>query len=194
LFQEDDLRLEAWHKRYWIYDTDVADDPLPEGVEIGDTVTVENIQDIAGLGMTAVYPTITKYWEYDGLARTIDDAASYKNVILFRYSEAFLIAAEAYFQSGTNLTRGQELFDQLRDRAGQDPIELNLSNLLDEQARELGFEGRRYPMLKRLGILLERVQTYSPEIGVNMLPHHIRWPLPKNFVDLTGVPQNEGYE
>ena len=49
-------------------------------------------------------------------------------------------------------------------------------------------------MLKRLGILRERVQMYSPEVGANMLPHHVRWPIPQDFVDLTGGPQNEGYE
>lgn len=193
LFEEDDLRLEAWHRRYWVYDSEVAEDPLPEGVEIGDTVTAENIDETAGYGIRAIEPTTTKYWEGDGLGRVTDDAGSWKNVIQFRYSEAFLVAAEAYMNSG-NLSRGQELFDQLRARAGKDPIDLNLNNLLDEQARELGFEGRRYPMLKRLGILQERIQMGSPDIGANMLPHHIRWPLPQIFVDLTGVPQNEGYE
>jgi len=226
LFEEDDLRLEAWHKRYWIYDIDIPDDPLPgdtiveagdppvrdtvmrtftiDGVEvekpfylfavIGDTVTEATLVDVAGLGILAIMPTTTKYWEYDGLGRTIDDAGGFKNVIQFRYAEAFLIAAEAYLQSGTNLARGQELFDELRARAGQAPIDLTLDNLLDEQARELGFEGRRYPMLKRLGILLERVEAHNPELNANIMPFNIRWPLPKTFVDLTGVPQNEGYE
>jgi len=194
LFEEDDLRLEAWHKRYWVYDTDIEEDPLPEGVEIDDTVTAENIDETAGYGIRAIEPTTTKYWEGDGLGRVKDDAGSWKNVIQFRYSEAFLVAAEGYLRSGTNLARGQELLDQLRARAGQGSIELNNSNLLDEQARELGMEGRRFPMLKRLGILQERIQMGSPDIGANMLPHHVRWPLPQNFVDLTGVPQNEGYE
>ncbi len=194
LFEDDDLRLEAWHKRYWIYDVDIAADPLPPGVAIGDTVTAENIDETAGLDTLAIVPTTTKYWEYDGLGRTIDDAAAYENVIQFRYSEAYLIAAEAYLQSGTNLTRGQDLLDQVRARAGQDPIELSLDNLVEEQARELGFEGRRYPMLKRLGILLDRIQTHNPELAETMMSFHVRWPLPKNFVDLTGVSQNEGYE
>lgn len=194
LFQEDDLRLEAWHKRYWIYDTDDPNDPLPEGVEIGDTVTEENIDNTAGLGMTSVYPTTTKYWEYDGLGRALDDAPGFENMVCYRYSEAFLVAAEAYFQSGTNVARGQELLDQLRARAGQGSIELTLDNLLDEQARELGFEGRRYPMLKRLGILMERINAHNPELSATISPHNIRWPLPKVFVDLTGVPQNYMYE
>ncbi|UCH13510.1 MAG: RagB/SusD family nutrient uptake outer membrane protein [Bacteroidales bacterium] len=194
LFEEDDLRLEAWHKRYWIYDSEDPADPIPDGAELGDTVTEENINDIAGLGMSAIYPTTTKYWEYGGLGRDINDAPGYEQVICYRYSEALLIAAEAYLQSGTNLARGQELLDQLRARAGQGSIELTLDNLIDEQARELGFEGRRYPMLKRLGILLDRIVTYNEDLAPVILPFHVRWPLPKVFVDLTGVQQNEGYE
>lgn len=194
LFEEDDLRLDAWHQRFWIYDIDTPEDPLPAGVAIGDTVTAENIDEVSGNGFLVVEASTKKYREGDGQGRLVDDAGSWKNVIQFRYSEAYLIAAEGYLKSGTNLTRGQELLDQLRERAGQGSIELNESNLLDEQARELGFEGRRYPMLKRLGILQDRIKTYSPAIGENMMPFHERWPLPKNFVDLTGVAQNDGYE
>jgi hypothetical protein len=194
LFEDDDLRLEAWHKRYWYYDTDVPGDPLPEGVEIGDTVTAENIDATDGLGITAIIPTTTKYWEYDGLGRSLTDAPGFENMILYRYSHAFIIAAEAYLHSGSNLARGQELLDQVRARAGQDPIELSLDNLLDEEARELGFEGVRYPMLKRLGIILDRIEAHNPTMFANMMPFHVRWPLPQIFIDLTGVPQNEGYE
>lgn len=224
LFEEDDLRLEAWHKRYWVYDTNSVEDPLPgcvvdslkpddppvvdtvikningEDVDfylfanIGDTVTEENMEDIAGLGITAIYPTTTKYWELGGLGRDINDAPGFENMICYRYSEALLVAAEAYLQSGTNLARGQDLLDQVRARAGQDPIDLTLDNILDEQARELGFEGRRYPMLKRMGILLERINAHNPELAATIMPFHVRWPLPKVFVDLVGVQQNEGYE
>jgi hypothetical protein len=193
LFEDGDLRLEAWHKLFWIYDIDSKEDPLPAGVSIGDTVTAANIDEVSGNGARVIEPTTKKYWEGDGLGRAINDAPSYKNVILFRYSEAFLIAAEGYLRSG-NISSGQTLFDQLRARAGLGSLELNETNLLDEQARELGFEGRRYPMLKRLGILEDRIKTYSPEIGNNMLSFHVRLPIPKTTVDLTGIPQNEGYE
>lgn len=193
LFEKGDLRVEAWHKLYWVYDIDIPEDPLPPGVSIGDTVTAENIDEVSGNGARVIEPTTKKYWEGDGLGRAINDAPSYKNVIQFRYSEAFLIAAEGYMRSG-NTSNGQILFDQLRARAGLGSIELNEANLLDEQARELGFEGRRYPMLKRLGILEDRIKTYSPEIGNNMLSFHVRLPIPKTTVDLTGIPQNEGYE
>lgn len=138
LFEDNDLRLEAWHKRYWIYDVNTAEDPLPEGVEIGDTVTVDNLVETGGFGNAVINPCTKKYWEGDGLDRVIDDAASRKNLIQYRYSEAFLVGAEGYLKSGTNLNRGQELLDILRARAGQESIELNEENILEEQAHELG--------------------------------------------------------
>ncbi len=193
LFEPNDLRLEAWHKRYWIYDVNTTDDPLPPGVNIGDTVTSENIDEVSGFGIRVIEPTTKKYWEGGALGRTIDDAEGYRNIIQYRLSQAYLIAAEAYLRAG-NAAAGQPYLDAVRDRAGVGHIELNDQNILDEQARELGHEGHRYPMLKRLGILIERVQTYSPDIGANMLPHHVRWPIPQQFIDLTKVPQNEGYE
>lgn len=111
-------------------------------------------------------------------------------------SEAYIIAAEAYMRMGDNAT-GVSYLNVLRDRAGVRDFaagELNQDLILDEQARELGHEGVRWEMLKRLGILYNRVQTYSPTVGANMQPFHVRWPIPKAFVDLTKVPQNQGYE
>jgi hypothetical protein len=160
--------------------------------DIGDTVTPENIVEVSGYGARVIEPTTLKYWEGGELGRSIDDAEGYRNIIQYRLSQAYLIAAEAYLRSG-NVSAGQPYLDAIRERAGVGHIELNEQNILDEQARELGHEGHRYPMLKRLGIVLERVRAYSPEIGANMLPHHIRLPIPQQFVDLTKVPQNEGY-
>jgi hypothetical protein len=194
LFEEKDLRLNAWHKRYWIYDIDSAGvDELPAGVSIGDTVTPENMTETSGLGPIVIEPTTMKYWEDGALLRTIDEAQGYRNIIQYRLSQAYLTAAEAYMRAG-NAAAGQPYLDAVRTRAGVDPIELNEQNILDENARELGHEGHRYAMLKRLGILMSSIQAHSPAIGANMLPHHVRWPIPKEYVDLTKVPQNEGYE
>ncbi|MBN2761883.1 MAG: RagB/SusD family nutrient uptake outer membrane protein, partial [Bacteroidales bacterium] len=193
LFEEDDLRLEAWHKRYWIYDIDSAGvDELPPGVSIGDTATPENIVETSGYGARVIEPTTTKYWEGGELGRTTEEAEGYRNIIQYRLSQAYLIAAEAYLRAG-NAPAGQPYLDAVRTRAGVGTIELNEQNILDEQARELGHEGHRYPMLKRLNLVIDRVRLYSPEIGANMLPHHVRLPIPQQFVDLTKVPQNEGY-
>lgn len=194
LFTENDLRLEAWHKRYWIYDiNDSTNDPLPAGVSLGDTVTAENINETVGLGMAVVQPTTNKYFEGGELGRTIDDAQGYRNIIEFRLSEAYLIAAEAYLNAG-NASTGQQYLDAVRTRADVASIPLNEQNILDEYARELGHEGHRWAILKRKGILVSSVKAHSPETGSSMQDFHVRWPIPKVFVDLTKVPQNEGYE
>lgn len=193
LFENDDPRLNAWHKRYWTYDIDDAEDALPDGVSIGDTVTAANIEDVAGLGMNAVIPTTTKYFEDGTRGRVLDDADGMRNIMQFRLAEAYLISAEANMKSG-NTALGQQRLDELRDRSGRAPIALTIDNILNEQARELGHEGRRYPMLKRLGVLVDKVKLGSPQIGQNMMAHHVRWPLPLAEVQLLDVDQNTGYE
>lgn len=193
LFEDDDPRLAAWHKLVWTYDVDTEEDPLPEGVSIGDVVTAENMEETTGLGARLIEPTTTKYWENDELGRTIDDAEGFRNIIQFRVAEAYLIAAEAHMKAGS-AGLGQQRFDDLREARDMATLPLTIDNLVEEQARELGFEGRRYPMLKRLGILEERVDAGSPQIGQNMLSHHVRWPIPLEEVRLNQVEQNPSYE
>jgi starch-binding outer membrane protein, SusD/RagB family len=200
LFDDNDLRLDAWHIRYWVYDFE-GEDPvngldnvLPAGVELGDTVTPENADGTSGFDINIlIVPTTTKYLEDSTLGMNLADAEGFRNIIQFRVSEAYLIAAEAYLRAG-EVSTGQPYLDAVRARAGVDPIDLTLDNIIDEQARELGHEGHRYGFLKRQGILYERIQEHSTEIGEVMQPFHVSWPIPKSFVDLTKVKQNEGYE
>ena len=65
---------------------------------------------------------------------------------------------------------------------------------MDEQARELSFEGDRWYFLKRLGILIEQIKAYAgdPEIPASILgrnnlpanPHFVRWPIPKRKLSI----------
>jgi hypothetical protein len=192
LFEENDPRLEAWHKRYWIYDTDEEFDPLPEGVSIGDTVTEENFEGMIGDDFSLyIVPTVKKYWEDGTLGRFIAATEGYRNIIQYRVSQAYLIAAEAYMKAGDNTT-AQEYLDALRSARNMTSIPVTMDNILDEHARELGLEGHRYPMLKRLGLLYDRVDANPDWTGI-IQPYHVRWPLPQSFIDASGLPQNEGY-
>ncbi|MBN2522403.1 MAG: RagB/SusD family nutrient uptake outer membrane protein [Bacteroidales bacterium] len=194
LFEDnpDDLRLEAWHKRYWFYN----DEPnLPAGVSIGDTVTPENVAGTSGFEIEdLIVPTVNKYWEDSTFTRAIGDAEGFRNIILWRVSEAYLTAAEAYLRAGQAGT-GQQYLDAVRARANVPSIPLTLENLIDEHARELGLEGHRYAFLKRLGILRERVINYTTDWPAEVYrDYHVRWPIPQGFVDVAKVAQNEGYE
>jgi hypothetical protein len=133
-----------------------------------------------------------KYWEDDCLGRQLEDAFGYRNIILYRISQSYLIAAEALMRQG-KIAEGQDYFNKIRARAGIGNIPLTENNLIDEQLRELGLEGHRYAFLKRLGILYDRVMENCIDLKQVYQPYHSRWPIPQQFIDLTGVAQNEGY-
>lgn len=194
LFEEGDRRLDGWHLRTWYFDIDTEDDPIPEGFEIGDPVTTENVGEAAGFGVLTIVPTTEKYKEdSDILGKAIGDAQGYRNIIQYRVSEAYLIAAEAYWRAGDE-AKGLSFINAVRERAGVSSFNSISENIiLDENARELGHEGGRWELLKRTGKLVDQVKAYNPEAGENIQDYHLRWPLPRTFVDLTGVQQNEGY-
>ena len=81
---------------------------------------------------------------------------------------------------------------------------------MEEYARELAFEGRRWFTLKRFGVLVDRVRLYggqssfrgvpspSPDYfaaRTNIQDYHVRWPIPQDELDAMGgsFSQNEGY-
>ena len=196
LFDEEDLRLEAWHKTTWFYDDE---ENLPEGKSLGDPVTQEDMIEQFGegaIGIRYIEPTTTKFWEDGTYGRLIGDAEGFRNIIVYRLSQAYLIGAEAHWRNG-NEGRALELINAIRDRAFGDTehrfTSLDENIIIDEHARELGHEGHRWAFLKRLGKLQERVQLFSPDAGPNIQSYHVRWPIPQSFVDLARVSQNENY-
>lgn len=196
IWEDGDGRLEAWHKLNWLFDDP---DNLPPGAELGDIVTEADV--IAQFGADAIQtryiePTTTKHWEDGTYGRTVGEAEGFRNIIVHRYSEAFILGAEAHWRNGNN-ARALELINTLRERAFGDSNHnitvLNEDVILDEHARELGHEGHRWAMLKRLGILIDRVRANNPNAEPNIQAKHTRWPIPQSFVDLAGVEQNTGY-
>ncbi|HNW51579.1 MAG TPA: RagB/SusD family nutrient uptake outer membrane protein [Prolixibacteraceae bacterium] len=193
LFDPADKRLNAYHKRFWFFDSTDATDKIPDGYQVGDTVTSVNIGSAGGFGMNAVIPTTNKFFEDGSLGRNIGDAQGYRNISEFRVSEAYLMAAEAYWRAGQT-EKGLPYINAIRQRAGvADFTTIDQNIILDESARELGHEASRWEMLKRMGVLVERVRAHNPDGGANIQDYHVRWPIPRSFVDMTKVDQNEGY-
>ncbi|WP_298735780.1 RagB/SusD family nutrient uptake outer membrane protein [uncultured Chitinophaga sp.] len=191
LYEENDKRLQSWYKRYWFYDVNTPDDPLPAGVQIGDTVKLGQDPTITA---TRIAATCRKFWDQgNGTGRNIGDAASWTNIMYYRLGETYLIAAEAYMRLG-NTGTALERINVLRDRAGVPHLTtLNQDILLDENARELALEGHRWFDLKRMGVLIQRIKAHNTD-AVNIQPYHVRWPIPQTFKDLARYPQNEGYQ
>jgi len=130
---------------------------------------------------------------------------SYKDLIYYRYAETLLLGAEANWRADsenpTNI-KALDYINQVRNRAGLDAFTtFDLERYLEESARELAFENNRWFLLKRLGLLVERVNQYY-QMGSNaanitvypMAPHMVRMPIPQSQIDLMGTfPQNQDY-
>ncbi len=162
-----------------------------------------------------------KYFPDDGIP-TEDNQT--KNIAVFRLAETLLFAAEANLMLGNigtsndAATAGTALgqLNAVRVRAGTArATAINIDSILNEQARELAFEGKRLYMLKRLGRLYNYIVNHSgygmagdlsPENstagGANntpekplpyrtdsrrtMRPHMVNWPIPRAEINLLG--------
>ena len=135
------------------------------------------------------------------------EARSCKDVIIYRLAETYIMGAEAALMLG-NQTKAKYYYNKTWTRAGNSEFTgtLTLKNVIDEQARELAFEGDRWFFLKRRGILIDQVKNYAgnPEYAPSILgrqnlpahPYMIRWPIPESEIINMGAetfPQNPGY-
>jgi len=154
-----------------------------------------------------------KYFPDDGIPT---ENNQFKNIAMYRSAETYLFAAEANMRLGNNVAALLNL-NKVRTRANAAPLTsiVTIENILDEQARELAFEGRRWYMLKRTGKLYDYVRDHagyglagdlSPENstagGANntaakplpyrndarysIKPHMTNWPIPLNEINLLG--------
>lgn len=107
-----------------------------------------------------VYPGIKKFKDSKALYSDSGESGT-RDHFVFRLGEVYLIAAEASLKSGYG--DGTHYLQELRNRAsitGTAPtLELTIDNILDERARELLGEERRFLELRRTGKLKERVFT-----------------------------------
>ncbi len=163
-----------------------------------------------------------------------NDEIGFRDGILFRLGETYLIAAEAYGRKG-DFETAVERVNVIRRRAAYQegeskPVEywkveggdyadrfestesamlLTVADLasepsfvdfiLNERAREMNGELRRWWDLTRTEKLVERVQKYNPGGAANVRPHHMLRPIPQDHIDrldpqgLLEEEQNVGY-
>ncbi len=158
------------------------------------------------------YPNVRKF---DDSTRGELNDYSDRPYILFRFSDLYLIAAEAALKGGASLQDAADMINVLRTRAAlkanQTPAEyaaavtaqqvtpgmITLDFILDERTRELFAEDTRWWDLARTGKLVERVKLYNPEGAAGVQPFNVRRPIPQSQIDLVTegprYPQNEGY-
>ncbi|MPN12227.1 hypothetical protein SDC9_159539 [bioreactor metagenome] len=198
-----DKRYKAFYKHAWAYNNAAG---LPRGKKVGDTIVAANNAQYLNL-----HPACLKYNDsYTRLTPT--ETQSFKDIIIYRLAETYLMGAEAYFHLGKTDSTSY-YYNKTWERAGnsKETRPVTLEMIIDEHARELAMEGDRWFFLKRNGLLIERVRQFGGEflknasnvvlmndtaIRVNIQPHHVRLPIPQTQIEIMGVenfPQNEGY-
>lgn len=194
--------------------------------DVGNTKVYPLYQDAAGTlptiatGTTGndnlkgnrMYIQLKKFDDYTG--SVIRDLGS-RDAFVFRLSEMYLIAAEAYMKSGASGNAIQKLNDLRAARAISGKSNAltaveegmvsaqDINVILDERARELCGEQQRWFDLKRTGKLLERVKLYNGSAKNNIASYHMLRPIPQPQMDAVtnrtvspdpkGFWQNTGY-
>jgi starch-binding outer membrane protein, SusD/RagB family len=143
--------------------------------------------------------------KYQDFSKPGARAGGYKDVMAYRLAETLLLGAEAHYRKSGDPKnpKALEYINKVRARAGVPNFDsIDQDVILDESARELCFEGGRWFLLKRLGVLVERVNKYhtfgsasTNYTATSMQPYHVRWPIPQSQITLMGgtFPQNIGY-
>ncbi|WP_461791620.1 RagB/SusD family nutrient uptake outer membrane protein [Pedobacter sp.] len=159
-----------------------------------------------------LFPQSSKHLDANRL--DVNNLNGFKDAIIYRLGETYLIAAEALMMDGKP---AEAVFyvNELRKRAAKvstdpavtaanrlamevTPAQLNIDFILDERARELNAESHRWYDLVRTGKLLERVKLYNTRAAPNIQPFHILRPIPQAQIDRVpggakNYPQNDGY-
>lgn len=213
---------------YYIQDY-VYNDPatVPSNVTLGQKIVHQDWKEFAATASNRNFWFIRlnagckKYFPDDGIPT--EDTQT-KNIMVYRLAETYLYAAEANMMLGNigsvndagNSGTALGQLNAIRTRASAAKVStINLQTILDEQARELAFEGRRWYMLKRTGKLYAFVVNHagyglagdlSPDNstagGANntvtkplpykadarrtMKPYMINWVIPLNEINLFG--------
>ncbi|WP_343672724.1 RagB/SusD family nutrient uptake outer membrane protein [Chitinophaga sp.] len=159
-----------------------------------------------------LYPSLRKW---DDSTRADMNDYSDRPYILFRFSEVYLIAAEAALKGGGTLQQAADMLNVLRVRAAHIPgqtdaqyaaaiaaqtitsADVTLDFILDERTRELYGECNRWYDLSRTKTLVARVQKYNDEAAANVVAEHMLRPIPQQQIDLVtegpAFPQNPWY-
>lgn len=114
---------------------------------------------------------------------------------VLRYADVLLMLAEAVGPNGTisDGRTGWDLIDEVRNRAGLDPVTRTdgefYQRLLDERRVELAFENHRWADLKRFDAQ-HGIDIGSAFDEPDLTPSRLLFPIPQREVDVAGLEQN----
>ncbi|HTE24117.1 RagB/SusD family nutrient uptake outer membrane protein [Flavitalea sp.] len=134
------------------------------------------------------------------------DGSFGSNVVVLRYADVLLMAAEALNEIGYNNGNAFNYLNQVRQRAGASvydqstlPDQKSFRTAIELERRlELTFENHRWFDLLRTGRALEVMSTAvgGSAFVLDIKPHHLLFPIPLEQVDASAgkIIQNQGYK
>jgi len=137
-------------------------------------------------GLTELNPWTLKY----GSTNSFSDDDAPNNWVVFRYADVLLMLAEAVGEG----SEGYDLINQVRARAGLDPVDGNTpgsfnEKLLHERRVELAFENHRWADLLRFGVAESVMAAQGKSVNGKLL-----FAIPQRELDLnSNFTQNSGY-
>ncbi|WP_373511214.1 RagB/SusD family nutrient uptake outer membrane protein [Persicitalea sp.] len=151
-----------------------------------------------------LFPALSKNLDPNRVDRT--QFAGTRDYINYRLADTYLILSEALLNSG-DIPGAVAAINKVRRRAawpGKEKemevaaADMNMMLIMEERARELIGEQKRWFDLKRWGVLVDRVKKYNPEGAPNIQPYHVLRPIPQNQIDRVeggkdAFSQNPGY-
>ena len=143
------------------------------------------------------YPGIRKFLDYNYDANYLTYDISYRDIMVLRLAEMYLIKAEAEMQTGGDAMGTLNALRAARAISGKDnsiqavygESTVNIETILRERAIELCGEFQRWFDLKRTHTLIDHVKKYNAQASANIALKHYYRPIPNTeFEQVT----NEG--
>lgn len=155
--QNKDKRFKQFFRLYYVYSAGAG---LPAGKVPGD-ICVPNTETKY---YDVLHPQCEKYVDNRYTMTVPNQTNGFKDVIVYRLAETYILAAEAYMRLGDQ-ANARRCYNKTWMRAGNDEEKRDITQqmIMDEHARELCMEGHRFTFLKRLGVdvLVKQVTTYG---------------------------------
>ncbi len=213
LYEEGDMRNSEFsiHRQHYFNNTDENYDPIrglpvPYGenaiftLSDGSTIEINELDSVYKLA-----PYTLKWGQFD--SRDVFGYGMWKDYVLMRLGETYLLRAEARFKQG-DLQGAADDINVLRNRAQASNVsssDVTLDLILDERVRELIGEENRRKTLVRTGTLIERTKRLNGtgsladgniEATIDIQSHNVLLPIPQTEIDLNKdavLEQNSGY-
>ena len=128
------------------------------------------------------YPGLKKFLDDQYNAKYPTHDITYRDAIVFRLSEMYLIKAECELQTGGDALATLNELRAARAIAGQDNSlsgTVDINTILEERAIELCGEQQRWFDLKRTHKLIEYVQARNGDASGNIELKHYYRPIPE---------------